>query len=217
MARKPKTSTGRSRWRAVAAVFAILVLAAGLLLAFDRLGSEALRGIGPRDRYRKNFNDISSDTPPGMDPHKFLAEVRYVSGFPEVFNALDESEREKLAAAFAAHPWVAAVKGVTLSGTSVKVSLKFRVAVLAVPVRDGPTRLVDEHGILLPESPPPAGIARLITVVQPPTVAAGQVWPDPDVRRAVSLVEAYKPATLERTATDWRIVMADGKTLHATK
>src|SRR5206468_2756052 len=104
-----------------------LAIVGGIFVALDQLGIEALKHIGPRERYRVKFVDINSDTPPGMDPHKFLAEVRYTSGFPESFIAVDEAEHDHLKSAFLTHPWVEAVKEVSASGgRSVSVSLKFR-------------------------------------------------------------------------------------------
>ena len=217
--RKSKDSNARSRrWRPVVAVLFTLAVICGLFFAFDWLGSEALRRIGPRERYRVAFADVQCDVPPGLDRPTFLTEVRYVSNFPDSLNALEESDREQLSRAFAAHPWVEAVEGVSVeAGNAVKVRLKFRVPVLRVHVVGGATRLVDAHGVLLPEAEPPKSIAELANLVTAPNAVAGQVWPDDTVKRAVSLVDAYRPRSLERIATEWRLVLPDGKTLNVAK
>jgi len=66
MARMPKKPI-RSRRRSIVLLLATAAAAAGILLAIDRLGSEALRWIGPRERYRIAFADIQCAAPPGLD------------------------------------------------------------------------------------------------------------------------------------------------------
>src|SRR6186997_3346707 len=128
MPRKSKDSSSR-RWRPA---LVALALAAGVLLAFDWLGGEALRRVGFRDRYRVAFADIRCEAPPGVDRPAFLTEVRYVSNHPESFLALDDSDHTRLERAFALHPWVESVDGVTVEpGNIVTVKLKFRTPVLA--------------------------------------------------------------------------------------
>ena len=219
MPRKSKDSKPRSRrWRPVVAVLLTLAVVCGIFFAFDRLGEEALHRIGLRERYRVAFIDVQCDVPPELDRHNFLTEVRYVSKFPDSLNALDEFDREHLSRAFGTHPWVEAVEGVSVeAGNAVKVKLKFRVPILAVHLEGGAVRLVDVHGVLLPEVESPKGIAELTNLVPAPNVVAGQVWPDDTVKRAVDLVNAYRPKQLERTATEWRLVLPDGKTLTAAK
>ena len=209
---------GSRRWRTALVVVITLILVGGIFLAFDRLGSEALRRLGPRDRYRVAFADVHCDAPPGLDRHTFLAEVRYVANFPDSFNALDEADRTYLAKAFAVHPWVESVEGISVeAGNAVTVRLKFRVPVLAVRVDRGAVRLVDANGVLLPEVVEPRGIAELLNIVPAPTTAAGQVWTDETVKRAVELVKAYKPKSLDLGAKEWRLVQADGKLMTVAK
>ena len=107
------------------------------------------------------------------------------------------------------------VSGVTVApdGT-VSVGLVFRHPVLVVPVRGGNPRLVDGTGVLLPGAPVPAGTAVLAGEWIPPDVAIGLVWPDPTVKRAAELANAYKPAKIQKLSTGgWRLVMTDGKGL----
>jgi hypothetical protein len=198
----------------VLAVGLTLAVIAGLLYGLGRLGDEARRRVGPRDRYRVRFADIECDAPPGLDRAAFLAEVRYVGKLPETFNVSAEDATERLAAGFAAHPWVKAVEGIDVEPpTRVRVRLRFRVPVVVVKTAAGVVRLVDDGGALLPVSAVPAGVSELLTTVPTPTAAAGQVWADGTVRRAVELVAAYHPQSMERTQTGWRLTMPDGRVL----
>ncbi|WP_439620857.1 hypothetical protein [Gemmata sp.] len=190
-----------------------LAVVAGVGWGVARLGDEARRGIGNRDRYAVHFADIACDAPPGLDRPAFLSEVRYVSNFPETFQSLDPDLTAKLTAAFAAHPWVAAAEGVTVTPTGgVQVKLRFRVPVLRVR-SEGRAVLVDAGGVALPAEAAAANVAELESAVRTRPPAAGQVWRDADVKRAVELVASHDPRRIEKTANGWRLTAADGKTL----
>lgn len=215
--KKPKRSKDSGRWwraaRPVIAVLLTLAVVAGVLVGLRLLGDEALTGLGPRDRYRVPFADVVCDSPPGTDRVTFLAEVRYAANLPDNFNALDPADRDRLAAAFAAHPWVESVEGVTVERANVvTVALRFRTPVLAVRTGDG-LRVLDGNGVVLPESAPVAAVALLVTRVKSPPPPSGQVWDDETVRRAVDLVKAYRPKELELAVLGWRLTTPDGKTL----
>ena len=200
--------------RRVGVVFLTLAVAGGVVWGVARLGEEARRGIGPRDRYAVRFADIDCPAPPGLDRPAFLAEVRYAANAPETLQALDPELTPKLTADFASHPWVAAVEGVTVeSDHRVRVALKFRTPTLAVTLTGGGTRVVDGDGVLLPASADSAGLPELVSPLPPPTTPAGQAWPDPVVKRAAELVEVHHPRKLEKIAQGWRLTTADGKTL----
>ncbi|MBN9517950.1 hypothetical protein J0H58_05420 [bacterium] len=214
MARKKKPPTPRpgQAWRVTVAVVVTLAAVAGIVFALGQLGDEALLRVGARDRYRTPFADTICDTPPGLDRPAFLSEVRYVGGLHETISAVDPAEHGRVAAAFAKHPWVEAVGGVTAEpGGVVRVALRFRMPVLAVTTADRTPRLLDRGGVLLPVAPTPPGVAELAGTVPVPTVAAGEVWRDPGVSAALRLVETYTPTRLERTATGWRLTGRDGR------
>jgi hypothetical protein len=215
--RKPRPAAGpggRRVGRPVLAVLLTLGAVAGLLFGLARLGDEARRRLGPRDRYTARFADVECDAPPGLDRPTFLAEVRYAASVPESFQLLDPELPARLAAAFAVHPWVESVTGVDVAPPArVRVRLRFRTPVLAVPTDGGVVRLVDAGGVLLPATAPPAGLPELVNVVPPPVTPAGQVWADDTVKRAAELVTAYRPARLERTPIGWRLTQHDGKVL----
>lgn len=195
------------------AVGLTLAAVVALLSGLGLLGDEARRRVGPRERYTVLVANIECDAPPGFDRPAFLAEVRYVGKLPETFNLNAADDTARLSTAFAAHPWVKAVEGIDVEPPArVRVRLRFRVPVLAVNTQTRGIRLVDADAALVPPADR-AGLPELLTVVPDPTAPAGQAWADPTVRRAVELVAAYHPRSLEKTPTVWHLVMPDGKVL----
>jgi hypothetical protein len=225
MGKKPKKSKDSAQprgWRRAGRRVVVLALtlavATAVLFGLRSLGDEALRGLGPRERFRVRFADVQCDSPPGTDRSTFLTEVRYTSGFPETFNALDPADRDRLSAAFASHPWVESVDDVSVEPqTVVRVKLTFRTPLMKVLVEGGGVRIVDRRGVLLPEMSAPSAVSELLTRVPAPTTPAGQVWADDTVRRAVDLVKTYQPLRLEQLPSGWRLTRPDGKTLHVER
>ncbi|MBA4066122.1 MAG: hypothetical protein C0501_20870 [Isosphaera sp.] len=213
--RNPKESAGGGRvLRWAVAVGLTLAAVAGVVWGVARIGDLARSRVGPRDRYAVRFADLACDVPPGLTRDTFLAEVRYVSNAPETVQALDPELPRTLGAAFAAHPWVAAFDGVTVSPEGeVRVRLRFRTPGLAVETADGRVRVVDVGGVLLPTGTAADGLPVLVGPVAVPGSPAGRAWEDPAVRRAVRLAEAHRLRRIERTAGGWRLTTADGKTL----
>lgn len=192
-----------------------LGIVAAVVAAVAFLGQQAGEQVAHRDRYAVRVADIACEPPPGRDRATFLTEVRYLASLPETVQAVDPQLKPTLAAAFATHPWVAAVTGVGV-GTdgSIQVGLRFRVPVLAVPVvGDMDLRLVDAGGVLLPLGGDPAGLPTLSPDVPPPTTPAGVVWSNPTVTRAAELADRYKPARIEKSAKGWRLTKSDGQVL----
>ncbi|QJX00992.1 cell division protein FtsQ/DivIB [Frigoriglobus tundricola] len=206
---------GPSGWRAARPVLAValtLGVAGALLFGLSRLGDEARRNIGPRDRYIVRFADIRCDPPPGCTREAFLAEVRYNADGAATFQSIDPDLVPNLTAAFSAHPWVLSVDGVTVEPPdAVSVKLVYRTPVLAVS-SDGARRAVDVKGIVLPTSAPTAGLPELLNDVTPPG-KAGQPWPGDVVVRAASVSEEYKPKSIERTEQGWQLIQRNGKKL----
>src|SRR5262249_61699110 len=146
-----------------------LFAAAGVLLAVAILGRWAREGM--RDDYKLPFASIHCLPSPGPEQKDLLAEVQYLAGVPDQICLLDDGLVERLRDAFAKHPWVASVYGVSIKSRRIEVRLRYRRPVLAVPLR-GQLRAVDETGVLLPatastgllpvytgKAPPPAGPA----------------------------------------------------------
>lgn len=201
----------RRRRRSVLAIAVVLLAIVGMVFALGLLGDAALQRLSGHGRYRVRFADVQCESPRGMDRAAFLTEVRYLSEFPETFHALGDGERERLAAAFAKHPWVERVDGVNVEpGNVVRASLAFRQPALAVRVEGGTVRLTDSSGVLLPECDVPPGMVELLNAVPPPSVNAGEPWPDDTVRRAIDLIKSYPLNSVERTESGWRLVLKDG-------
>jgi hypothetical protein len=126
----------RSLFVAVAAIAVVLsVIFAG------RYAREALK---ERQRYSVHFADVQCESPPGMDPAAFLAEVQYLGNIPDSIYVLEPEAKKHVESAFARHPWVARVLGVDLAakGPSVVVRLVLRRPVLVVA-----GRTVDASGV----------------------------------------------------------------------
>lgn len=217
-AKRPRPESGGAGGgaRRLLAVALTLGAAGGVVWGVARLGELTRSRVGPRDRYAVPFADVECDPPPGLDRAAFLSEVRYVSNLPETLQALDPELGARLAAAFAAHPWVASFDGVAVDAERrVRVKLTFRVPALAVRVPDG-VRVLDASGVLLPAGARADGLPELVAAGGPP-VPAGRVWADPDVKRALELVDAHRPRVIEKTKAGWRLTTADGKTLWVGK
>lgn len=216
-----KPSPPSSRWpgiRLVGALIVTLAVVAGVLAGLGALGDKARDRIFLRDRYRVRFADIRCDVPPGHNRETFLMEVRYVGAAPESFQLLDRDLSDMLSAAFASHPWVEAVDGVEIHPPrDVSVRLRFRKPVLMVKLLNGERRLVDRNCVLLPISDHAGDLPVLIAAANVPQVAAGQVWDEPDVKRAVELVRRQPLTRLEKTGVGWTITALDGTMTHIAK
>lgn len=212
---KGKAGTGRATLVGIAVKGLVaLALVGGVVYMVAWLGERAGERVAGRDRYAVRVADIACDAPPGKDRATFLTEVRYLAGLPETVQAVDPKLPEQLTAAFARHPWVAEVVGVTVGpDATVRVGLRFRVPVLAVRViGDAEVRAVDRSGVLLPPGAP-GPMAELAHPVPAPKRPAGEVWDDPTVRRAAELAAEHKPRRVEKTAREWRLTLDSGKVL----
>lgn len=113
---------------------------------------------------------------------------------------MDDALTERLAKAFAQHPWVAKVESVAKQFPAlVKVSLVYRQPVCMVEVQGG-LLPVNEEGVVLPStaddfSPLEASrYPRLVRIDRMPVVATGAHWGDPRVVGAAEIAAALGPA-----------------------
>jgi hypothetical protein len=144
------------------------------------LGRYARERLDERQHYTVAFSALQSESPPGMDRTTFLAEVQYLGGFPDQINVLEPKLASRLQAAFALHPWVERVDGVSLRGDGgPTVRLVIRTPVLAVA-----GRAVDRFGILLPAGASTDGLPVMPGASAPPKGRAGTPWGDPAVEAA---------------------------------
>lgn len=191
-----------------------MTLAVGLVAGLAWLGERAARELVSNDRYRVPVSEIECDSPPGSDRSTFLTEVRYLADLPATVSSIDPELPAKLSAGFAKHPWVASVTAVEVSPEGkIRVRLAFRAPHLAVEIRGEPhPRVVDRTGVLLPESTSTTGLP-ILSSLPPPTTPAGVVWPSPDIKRALELLEIYSARELHRLGNGWRLRLADGRSL----
>lgn len=162
----------------------LVLLVAGFLAGVIWLGHWSLAQVRDQDRYQAALADIDCDVPEGMERRAFLDEVQYHSRLPDRVNVLDDDLPQRLARAFARHPWVETVDDVQVTPPRhIAVRLHFRTPVLAVPW-DGELRAVDGDGILLPKNAPTRGLPVYDGVPQRPRGPAGTHWGDTDLERA---------------------------------
>jgi cell division septal protein FtsQ len=208
-------STNRSAVRIALKAVAALTLVAGLVAGLAWVGERAGLQLLGNPRYQVRVTDIQCDAPPGLDRTTFLTEIRYLSDLPATVSSVDPALTKTISAAFVKHPWVAGVDGVeVVPEAGIRVNVRFRVPVLAVDVvGESDRRAVDRDGVLLPSTASVVGLPVLLPAVPAPTTPAGEVWPHPDVNRAVELAQAYPARRIEKTAKGWRITTRDDRVL----
>jgi hypothetical protein len=166
-------AVGQRLARLLLPLFGVAIVLAGLI----KIGRWTRSNLQTVDRYQLPFNAIDCETPPGQDRQEFLAEVQFLAKLPDRLPILEQGLHERLADAFARHPWVERVDGVRLESQRVEVLLRFRVPVLAVRT-DGHLRAVDAHGILLPAAANTLGLPVFSGTASPPVGPAGTPWGD---------------------------------------
>ncbi len=163
---------------------ALVLLVAGFLGGVIWLGGWARTQVHDQPRYQAALADIDCDVPDGMERGAFLDEVQYLSQLGPTINVLDDDVRDRLASAFARHPWVQKVQEVEITPPrTVRVRLRFRTPVLAV-AWEGGLRAVDGDGVLLPKNAPTRDLPVYDGVPQRPRGPAGTHWGDTDLERA---------------------------------
>jgi hypothetical protein len=173
-----------------------LVFGLGLfLLCVVVIGRLTREGIRDWDRYALAFTDIDCPTPPAQSRADFLVEVRQLAGLPDRLSVLDEDLAERLAKAFARHPWVETVERVAIRPPKqIQVQLVHRTPVLEVmlservlkgspPDAAEPTWLVDGRGRVLPRKDYRDPLPLFFAEARP-TGGAGQRWGDKGVDAA---------------------------------
>ncbi len=210
-----RTGTGWHLLKMTVKSLVALALGFGVLAGIAWFGTRAGTGVAPNARYTVSFADIETAAPPGLDRPNFLMEVRYLNDLPETLQSVDPKLFEQLKAAFAKHPWVRAVNEVIVSiDGRIRVELQFREPALVLLIDPGSVpRAVDRDVVLLPANAPTENLPVYLNRPVPISLAAGQTWPDPDVRRAVELAHLYPCEKIERVSGYWNLTRADGKVL----
>jgi hypothetical protein len=179
--------TGARYFRPWMVQLGVVGLGAGLLLTGVLLVNQATRqDLSRHDRYLVDFTAIQCEAPPALARAEFLSEVQYLGGMPSKLPVLDQEIGERLAGAFAKHPWVEKVEEIEITPyRTIKIRLAYRIPVLGV-LQDGQLRAVDRHGILLPPTAPTEGLPLYSGKVKPPRGPAGTPWGDAALEKAAA-------------------------------
>lgn len=170
-----------------------ILCGSALLLAVIGAGRAARASLHDRTVYSLAFADIDCRPPEGMSRSAFLDEVRSLAVQPASLHLLDEDLSARLHRAFLAHSWVESVRRVTIGHAFVHVEMEYRQAVLAVPPAQGGWRMVDRHGIVLPESTVQPHLPVLLTKVAAPVGPTGSRWGDARVAAAAQTAAFLQP------------------------
>lgn len=185
------------------------LLRAALLAMIPVLAPWVARQLPELDRrpeYQLPFRDVRLIPPPLPPlPADFLDQVRHRADLPEELPLLDPQLPQRLAMAFAAHPWVAQVVEVRNQSLAlVTVTLQYRRAVALVEVPDG-LYAVDPQGTLLPPQDFSAADAQDYLLIRGiksvPNGPAGKPWGDPAVTAAAALADFLGPRWKELQLT----------------
>src|SRR5262249_7631096 len=134
------------------------------------------------ERFKVDFEDIDCESPPGLKRADFLGEVLYYGRLPKRVSFAEGEPIEALRKAFSSHPWVKSVDDIEPRPPGrLRVRLTFFTPALAVPW-DGGVRIVDERGVLLPETTPAKGLRTFQGTPMPPG-ETWKAWPDAEVVR----------------------------------
>jgi hypothetical protein len=176
---------------------AALALAISAVVFGPRL-RQHLPDVSQREEYRLTVRDIRVNALPSWVPPDLIEQVIEKAGLPETASLLDDKLTEKIAAAFAAHPWVEKVVRVAKTVPArVDVELIYRVPVAMVEVKQG-LYPIDSRGILLP--PDEFSLADtqryplIVNVRSMPEGPAGTNWGDVTVlggARLAALLTAH--------------------------
>ncbi len=157
------------------------------------------RKIADSPEYRLTAEQVEITPPPPWIHTDIRGEVLRSPALNGPLSIMDDDIAQRIATAFAAHPWVAKFPKVTKSYSAVKVELAYRKPVCMVKVPDGllPGGLlpVDAEAVLLPtgenfSAQEALRFPCLQGIERGPTCAAGQRWTDPSVIGAAEIAAA---------------------------
>jgi hypothetical protein len=187
-----------------------VLIAALLIGAFGGGIYTAWRKLRPRilaaPEYRVGPDQVQTTPLPPWIHTDIRADVFREPSLDGQLSIMDDDLAERIAKAFAQHPWVAKVGQVTKQHPAlVKVSLEYRKPVCMVEVPHG-VLAVDGEGVLLPSedfSPLEASrYPRLVGVDRQPTGSAGRRWGDARVVGGAEIAAAldglWEPLRLKR-------------------
>jgi hypothetical protein len=156
-----------------------------------------LPDLQQRTEYRLAVRDIRLNSAGAWVPEDLVQEVVTRAELPDPLPLLDPGLTERVAKAFANHPWVKNVRSVRTSRSyGLVVDVEYRVPILMVQTKRG-MYPVDREGVLLPpddftpeDTQQYPVFVNAMTVPQGP---AGTPWGDPVVSGAARLAEVLAP------------------------
>ena len=153
--------------------------------------------LAEREEYQFETAQIEITPPPRDVPPDIVDQVLSRAKVPKTVSLLDEELTEKIAKAFAAHPWVAEVVSVRKSfPPQVQVELKYREPVAMVEVAGG-MYPIDADSVLLPPEDFSMADTRRYPVLRgvqtQPQGPAGVRWGDTVVEQAAKIAVALQP------------------------
>ncbi len=180
----------RSVWRPLP--LSAVAVAVSVVMFWPQI-VERVPDLSRRPEYQLPWSQVLISTPGRWVPREMAAQVRQMSGLPDPLPLLDETLTERLALAFAQHPWVAEVRSVAKTGPrSLRVDVTYRKPVLMVRTKRG-LYPVDHDGVLLPPSDFVPVDAERFPIAEGvrsvPGGPAGTAWGDQAVRGAARLAE----------------------------
>lgn len=148
-------------------------------------------------QYRIDWSRVAVTPPPPGVPEDLVAEVRAAAELPDELRLLERGLAERLARAFAAHPWIRRVTRVEVQRQRrIEIDVVYRQVAVLVETSRG-YYPVDESAVLLPPGDfTPADVARLPVVrniKSAPQGAPGEAWGDLMVECAAKLGSALAP------------------------
>lgn len=188
-----KNETGFREWLFQPSRLLRVAIVAGIAVLAPWLYRQ-LPPLSARNEYRLTLDKIVIDPAPVAPiPADLFAQVQKRADLPEKLSALDGQLPQRLADAFALHPWIARVVEVRNEfPAAVKVKVEYRQPVALVQVPHG-YYAVDGAGILLPPQDFSSVEAKDYLVIRGITSApqngAGHRWDDPAVTAAAKLAE----------------------------
>jgi hypothetical protein len=210
IARRPPAKRGGQRLIILAIIVALLV--GTCFLVWQEVGPRVLAS----SQYRVEPDQIRvAPAPPPWIRADIKSDVIRAARLDGPLSLADRNLTVRMAAAFAAHPWVARVERVSKQyPSSLDVVVSYRKPAAMVEVQDGAGGLpVDAEGVLLPTddfSPEDAqSLPRIGEIRTTPAGPQGSAWGDPCVAGAAQIAAAL--------ANDWkalglfRIVPAERK------
>ena len=194
----------------------IVAVGLGLITGVPWLASK-IPALIERDEYKLASRQIEITPPPRNVPPDLVDQVVQQSKLPDEISLLESDVSERLAQAFAGHPWVARVVEIRKSfPPRVQVKLEYREPIAMIEVADG-WFPVDTHGVVLPPKDFSAADRERFPLIRGvrsrPKGSPGRRWTDPAVASAVKLSEQLLPhwKELELTA----IVIPEGAVANA--